>query len=236
MRTGAPHSGQVATAGSVNDWTTSNSCLVSGLVQAYWYVGTVLDSSVGASRAGTRTRRLPIMRHRSGRRPRGTPLPSVRVASPWLDDQQQRTWRAWLAVAELLPRSLDAQLQNDAGLTHPAYVVLAMLSEAPDRRLRMSELARMANQSQSRLSHTVARLEQRGLVRREKAAEDGRGNVCVLLEDGWDVVRRVAPGHVAAVREGFFAAMTPEQTAALHDALTAVLDNLDPDESLRKPR
>jgi DNA-binding MarR family transcriptional regulator len=153
-----------------------------------------------------------------------------------LDDQQQRTWRAWLAVAELLPRTLDAQLQNDAGLTHPAYVVLAMLSEAPDRRQRMSELARMANQSQSRLSHTVARLEQRGLVRREKAAEDGRGNVCVLLDDGWDVVRRVAPGHVAAVREGFFAAMTPEQTAALHDALSAVLDNLDPDESLRKAR
>jgi hypothetical protein len=68
LRTGAPHSGQVATAGSVNDWTTSKECLVSGLVQAYWYVGTVLDSSVGASlvvlRAGTRTRRLPIMRHR----------------------------------------------------------------------------------------------------------------------------------------------------------------------------
>jgi DNA-binding MarR family transcriptional regulator len=158
------------------------------------------------------------------------------VASPWLDDQQQRTWRTWLAVAELLPRTLDAQLQRDAGLTHPAYVVLAMLSEAPDRRLRMSELARSANQSQSRLSHTVARLEQRGLVRREKAADDGRGNVCVLLDEGWDVVERVAPGHVAAVREGLFGALSAQQAAALQEALAAVLDNLDPDQSLRKPR
>ena len=80
----------------------------------------------------------------------------------WLDEHQQRTWRAWLAVTELLPRTLDAQLQRDAGLTHAAYVVLAMLSEAPDRSRRMSDLARTANQSQSRLSHTVARLEERG--------------------------------------------------------------------------
>lgn len=158
------------------------------------------------------------------------------MASPWLSDQQQRTWRTWLAVAEALPRTLDAQLQRDAGLTHPAYVVLAMLSEAPDRRLRMSELARMANQSQSRLSHTVARLEDRGLVRREKAADDGRGYVCVLLDEGWDVVRRVAPGHVAAVREGFFAALTPAQADALHEALSAVLANLEPDEPGRRAR
>ncbi|SDF52637.1 MarR family winged helix-turn-helix transcriptional regulator [Klenkia brasiliensis] len=151
------------------------------------------------------------------------------MASPWLTDQQQRTWRLWLSVAELLPRTLDAQLQRDAGLTHAAYVVLAMLSEAPERRLRMSELARMANQSQSRLSHTVARLEERGWVRRERAAEDGRGNVCVLLEDGWDVVRTVAPGHVGAVRGALFDVLTDEQAAALHDALAAVLEGLDPE-------
>ncbi|SDO39387.1 transcriptional regulator, MarR family [Klenkia soli] len=162
-----------------------------------------------------------------------TPLTVPVVTSPWLDEQQQQTWRTWLAVAELLPRVLDAQLQRDAGLTHAAYVVLAMLSEAPDRRRRMSELARMANQSQSRLSHTVARLEDRGWVRREKAADDGRGNVCVLTDDGWDVVARVAPGHVAAVREGFFAAMTTEQAAALQGALTAVLDGLEPDRTQR---
>ncbi|MEU2350324.1 MarR family winged helix-turn-helix transcriptional regulator [Modestobacter sp. NPDC049651] len=151
----------------------------------------------------------------------------------WLDDQQQETWRTWLAVSELLPRTLDAQLQRDAGLTHAAYVVLAMLSEAPDRSRRMSDLARVANQSQSRLSHTVARLEERGWVRRVKATEDRRGNVAVLTDAGWDVVVRVAPGHVDAVRESVFAALTAEQTTALREALSAVLERLDPDHTLR---
>jgi DNA-binding MarR family transcriptional regulator len=153
----------------------------------------------------------------------------------WLDEQQQGTWRAWLAVTELLPRSLDAQLQRDAGLTHAAYVVLAMLSEAPDRSRRMSDLARTANQSQSRLSHTVARLEERGWVRRERATEDRRGNFAVLTDEGWEVVQRVAPGHVAAVYEALFAALTPEQTEMLGEALRAVLQRLDPDETLRVP-
>ena len=153
----------------------------------------------------------------------------------WLDDPQQRTWRAWLAVAELLPRTLDAQLQRDAGLTHAAYIVLAMLSEAPDRSRRMSDLARTANQSQSRLSHTVARLEDRGWVRRERATDDRRGNFAVLTDAGYEIVVRAAPGHVAAVREGLFAALTPEQTEALGDVLTAVLDRLDPDHTQRVP-
>jgi DNA-binding MarR family transcriptional regulator len=155
------------------------------------------------------------------------------VAQRWLDDRQQRTWRAWLAASELLPRVLDTQLQRDAGLTHAAYVVLAMLSEAPHRSRRMSDLARRANQSQSRLSHTVARLEERGWVRRERSADDGRGNLAVLTDAGWDVVRSVAPGHVDAVRTALFDPLTPEQTAALCDALESVLERLDPDHSLR---
>jgi DNA-binding MarR family transcriptional regulator len=151
----------------------------------------------------------------------------------WLDEAQQRTWRAWLTVAELLPRALDAQLQRDAGLTHPAYVVLAMLSEAPERSRRMSDLARRANQSQSRLSHTVARLEERGWVRRERSPEDGRGNLAVLTDAGWDVVRSVAPGHVAAVRESVFDPLAPEQTKQLGEVLEAIADRLDPDRSQR---
>jgi DNA-binding MarR family transcriptional regulator len=157
------------------------------------------------------------------------------MAQRWLDDQQQRTWRAWLSASELVPRVLDAQLQRDAGISHAAYVVLAMLSESPSRSRRMSDLARRANQSQSRLSHTVARLEERGWVRRERSAEDGRGHVAVLTEDGWDVVRSVAPGHVDAVREAMFGSLTPEQTQALGDALEAIVDRIDPDRSLRVP-
>jgi DNA-binding MarR family transcriptional regulator len=158
------------------------------------------------------------------------------VAERWLDDQQQRTWRAWLTVAEVLPRALDAQLQRDAGISHAAYVVLAMLSESPDRSRRMSDLARRANQSQSRLSHTVARLEERGWVRRRRSTEDRRGNVAVLTDAGWDVVRAVAPGHVEAVRMGFFDPLAPEQTQALCEALERVVERLDPEHVLRAER
>jgi DNA-binding MarR family transcriptional regulator len=155
------------------------------------------------------------------------------VAQQWLDDDQQRTWRAWLTVSELLPRTLDAQLQRDAGISHAAYVVLAMLSESPERSRRMSDLARRANQSQSRLSHTVARLEDRGWVRRERSADDGRGNLAVLTDAGWDVVRSVAPGHVDAVREAMFDPLTAEQTQALGEILQAIVERLDPDRSQR---
>jgi DNA-binding MarR family transcriptional regulator len=157
----------------------------------------------------------------------------LRVAQRWLDDDQQRTWRAWLTVSELLPRTLDAQLQRDAGISHAAYVVLAMLSESPGRSRRMSDLARRANQSQSRLSHTVARLEDRGWVRRERSADDGRGNLAVLTDAGWDVVRSVAPGHVDAVREAMFDPLTAEQTQALGEILQAIVERLDPDRSQR---
>jgi DNA-binding MarR family transcriptional regulator len=155
------------------------------------------------------------------------------VTQRWLDQEQQRTWRAWLAVSELVPRALDAQLQRDAGISHAAYVVLAMLSEAPGRSRRMSDLARRANQSQSRLSHTVARLEERGWVRRERSTDDGRGNLAVLTDAGWDVVRTAAPGHVDAVRDAMFAPLTPDQTRVLGDAMQAILEQLDPDRSLR---
>jgi DNA-binding MarR family transcriptional regulator len=157
------------------------------------------------------------------------------VGDQWLDDEQQRTWRAWLTASELVPRVLDAQLQRDAGISHAAYVVLAMLSESPTRSRRMSDLARRANQSQSRLSHTVARLEERGWVRRQRAAEDRRGSVAVLTDAGWDVVRSVAPGHVDAVRTALFDPLTEAQTKALGDVLETVVERLDPDHSLRLP-
>jgi len=157
------------------------------------------------------------------------------IVARWLDENQQRTWRAWLTVAELLPRELDAQLQRDAGISHAAYVVLAMLSESPSRSRRMSDLARRANQSQSRLSHTVARLEDRGWVRRERSTEDGRGNVAVLTDSGWDIVRSVAPGHVDAVRRAMFDPLTEGQTRALSDVLETIVERLDPDHSLRVP-
>jgi DNA-binding MarR family transcriptional regulator len=99
----------------------------------------------------------------------------------------------------------------------------------------MSDLALRSNQSQSRLSHTVARLEERGWVRRERSPDDGRGNLAVLTDAGWDVVRKVAPGHVDAVRAAMFDPLDPEQALAFGAALDAIVEGLDPDRSLRVP-
>jgi DNA-binding MarR family transcriptional regulator len=153
----------------------------------------------------------------------------------WLDSDEQRAWRAFLGMASLLPAALDQQLQRESEMTHSSYIVLAMLSEAPDRSLRMSELASRANSSPSRLSHTVSRLEQRGLVVRERSPEDGRGNVAVLTDAGWEVVAATAPGHVAAVRRFVFDALTREQVCQLREIATAVLGELDPEGTLRPP-
>jgi DNA-binding MarR family transcriptional regulator len=147
----------------------------------------------------------------------------------WLDEEEQRTWRAFLATSEQLYAALDRQLQRDAGMSHGTYVVLAMLSESPGRSLRMTELAQRANSTPSRLSHAVARMEERGWVRREPAAADGRGTVAVLTDAGWDVLVRTAPGHVSAVREHLFDRLRPEQVRQLGEMCAAVLDGLDPD-------
>ncbi len=135
----------------------------------------------------------------------------------------------------LLPAALDAQLQKDASLTHFAYFTLAMLSEAPGRALRMSELAARSSSSPSRLSHTVARLETRGWVRRQRATEDGRGQVAELTDDGFAALVATAPGHVAAVREYVVDALDTEQLAQLNDICTALLSRLDPDGTLVPP-
>ena len=145
----------------------------------------------------------------------------------WLDEEEQRTWRGFLATSEVLYAALDRQLQRDSGITHASYIVLAMLSEAPGRSLRMSDLAARANSSPSRLSHAVARLQERGWIRREPAPKDGRGTVAILTDEGWEVLVSAAPGHVTAVREFLFDRLTPEQVRVLGEVCTAVLDGLD---------
>jgi DNA-binding MarR family transcriptional regulator len=147
----------------------------------------------------------------------------------WLDADEQQTWRAFLSVNELLFIALDRQLQRDAGLTHASYIVLAMLSEAPGRCLRMSELATLSNSSQSRLSHTVARLEERGWVQRARSTDDRRGQLAHLTDAGWDVVVATAPGHVEAVRECLFDQLSTQQKRQLNAICEKVLAKLDPD-------
>lgn len=125
-----------------------------------------------------------------------------------------------------LPAELEAQLQRDADLTHFGYWVLAVLSETPGRALRMSDLAAMVNSSQSRLSHVVGKLERQGWVRRERSAEDGRGNVAVLTDAGLGKLEASAPGHVEAVRSMVFDALTPEQLDQLDGICDAILTKI----------
>ena len=145
----------------------------------------------------------------------------------WLDDDEQRTWRAFLAATQLVMDQLDRQLQRDSGMPRAYYEILVRLSEAPDRRLRMSELAQTCWSSRSRLSHAVARLEESGWVRRESCPQDKRGQFAVLTDTGFRVLERAAPGHVEQVREMLFDTLTGEQQTALREACEVVASRLE---------
>ncbi|MFG1602642.1 MarR family winged helix-turn-helix transcriptional regulator [Actinoplanes sp. NPDC049265] len=125
----------------------------------------------------------------------------------WLTPEEQRVWRSLHGVLLVLPQALDRQLQQDSQLSLLEYYVVAGLSEAPGRTARLSDLALLTNAELSRISHLVARLERRGLVRRRPDPDDGRYTNAVLTEEGWEVVREAAPGHVAAVRRLVFAGL-----------------------------
>ena len=133
----------------------------------------------------------------------------------WLSDEQQAVWRHFVALLIRFPAALDAELQKDAGITQFDYIVLSSLSEAPNRTLRMSELAATASSSLSRLSHVVSRLETKGWVRRAQCPGDGRFINAVLTEEGWQKVVATAPGHVAAVRELLINILTREEFVQL---------------------
>jgi DNA-binding MarR family transcriptional regulator len=146
------------------------------------------------------------------------------VTMRWLTDEQQAAWRPFAALLFRLPALLEAELQKDAGIGHFEYMVLASLSEAPGRTLRMSELAAMASGSLSRLSHVVARLEAKGWVRRESCPGDGRCINAVLTEAGWQKIVETAPGHVAAVQKLLIETLTPEELRSLGAISTQVLE------------
>lgn len=147
----------------------------------------------------------------------------------WLDDDEMRAWLRLVAVVELLPGVLDSQLRRDSGLTHFEYYVVAQLSEAPDRTLRMSGLAQRTNATLARLSHVVSRLEKRGLVERFPCPEDARATNARLTDAGWDALVLAAPGHVTTVRSHVFDALTREQVGQLEQIASNLLSRLDPD-------
>ena len=151
------------------------------------------------------------------------------VDTQWLTEDELQAWVRLVAVVELLPGVLDAQLRRDSQLTHFEYFVLAMLSEASEHTLRMTALAQRTNATLPRLSHVVRRLEERALVQRFPCPEDGRATNARLTDRGWQVIQAAAPGHVRNVRQHVFDAMTPAQVSQLHDVADALLTRLDPD-------
>ncbi len=153
----------------------------------------------------------------------------------WLSDEERAAWLRLVGVVELLPGALDSQLRTDSGLTHFEYFVLAMLSEAEQRTLRMTWLAQRTNATLPRLSHVVRRLEDRGLVERFPCPEDGRATNARLTDAGWEVVVAAAPGHVEAVRHYVIDALTPEQLEQLRDIGDALLGRLDPKGHMTRP-
>nr|WP_203671530.1 MarR family transcriptional regulator [Cellulomonas phragmiteti] len=144
----------------------------------------------------------------------------------WLTAEQQQQWRAFRDGTALLFDVLARELDDDSGLSLGEYEVLVRLSEAPGRALRMSELADDLAHSRSRLTHTVARMERDGIVRREPARDDARGVNCVLTERGWQVLVAAAPGHVESVRAHLVDVLDAEQLAALGDAMRVVVERL----------
>ena len=146
----------------------------------------------------------------------------------WLDDDEQRAWRALIALINVLPTALDRQLQEEAGVGHTYYTILAMLSEAPDRSLRMTQLAEITSTSQSRLSHAVSRLEERAWVERLPCPSDKRGQLARLTEAGYDVLVRVAPLHVREVTRLVFDPLTPEQVGQLEELASTITRQVAP--------
>jgi DNA-binding MarR family transcriptional regulator len=133
----------------------------------------------------------------------------------WLDEQEMRAWRGLLGTSRLLFEQVNRELSRRSGLSGADYEVLVQLSEVPDRRLRMSELAAQSLSSKSRLSHQVSRLERQGWVRREECPTDRRGAFAVLTDKGFEILAEAAKGHVEDVRRHLFDHLTPEQVQTL---------------------
>lgn len=148
----------------------------------------------------------------------------------WLSDTEQRHWRAYLSATHLLADRLQRDLQEKHGLSSADYEILVRLSEVPDRRLRMSELAERALSSRSRLSHQISRMERAGLVERQSCDDDRRGQWAVLTDHGWEVLVAAAPDHVEAVRQFLLDPLSEAEFASLGRICAKVAAGLQPEE------
>jgi DNA-binding MarR family transcriptional regulator len=150
----------------------------------------------------------------------------------WLNTEESAAWVRLVALTELLPGALDAQLLRDAKLTHFEYGALQSIADAPDRTMRMTDLAARTNATLPRLSHVARRLEERGLIERLPCPEDRRATNATITAAGLELLESAAPGHVDNVRTNVLDTLTPEQLGQLYEIAGAVLARLDPSERL----
>lgn len=141
----------------------------------------------------------------------------------WLDDDEQRAWRAHLAATARLQQRLDRDLQQKSGMPHAYYMILAMLSEAPERGMRMTDLADILSSSPSRLSHAIRKLTELGWIRKDDDPSDGRVTWACLTDEGMRVLVEAAPGHVTTVVDALFDRLTPAQVEQLREISAAML-------------
>jgi DNA-binding MarR family transcriptional regulator len=148
----------------------------------------------------------------------------------WLTAAEVQSWLSLVRLMTWLPWSIDQQLKRDSDLGMVEYQVMARLSQSPERTLRMSSLADLANASLSRLSHLVKRLEGRDLVRREPDPADGRFTNAILTDKGFQVLAEAAPGHVAHVRSLVIDVLSPEQLRRIGLAADRIMSRIDTSE------
>jgi DNA-binding MarR family transcriptional regulator len=151
------------------------------------------------------------------------------MATRWLSNEQQRAWRAYLVGTTLLTDRLDRDLRERHDLSLPEYEILVRLSEAPDRALRMADLANQVKNSRSRITHTIARMEREHLVERRQCPSDGRGVEAHLTETGIAALDEAAPSHVDAVREALIDVIDPADLVAIGRAFLTVAERLEQD-------
>jgi DNA-binding MarR family transcriptional regulator len=146
--------------------------------------------------------------------------------SRWLTEDEQQAWRGLLRMTSQLNARMNRQLQDEAGISLADYEVLVELSEAPEGRRRVFELASALAWEQSRVSHQLARMQRRGLIARQECPADARGAFVVLTETGRAAIEQAAPAHVETVRQLVFDGLSPDQLAALTAVSSSVLDRL----------
>ncbi|MET7638681.1 MarR family transcriptional regulator [Streptomyces sp. NPDC005438] len=148
------------------------------------------------------------------------------TATRWLDEQEQAAWQSFLEATHRVERRLERQLREDAGLSHPQYEVLVRLAREPEGAMRMTELARALITSKSGLTYQIGQLEKRGLVSRSSCPEDVRGVRAQLTDEGRQVLKDTAPGHVEAVRVALIDPLTREELTTVAEALGRIGERL----------